>query len=389
MILGVSQYQVPLIESARDMGLETYGVSIRGDYPGIPLVDVFLEVDITDSGAVLDMAKRYQIDGVVSASTDLSIPTIGKVVDSFGLRGISFATALKPTNKIQMKKAFIDHGEPTAEFQAVDNYETAVEAARKIGYPNMVKAIDAMGSKGITKVCHDGDLRSAWERAREASQVDEIIVEQFLEGLEFGAQALIADGQLRYIIPHNDQVSPPPYCSPIGHSFPMALDEDFTQQLEDCVARGLEALEITNSHANIDCILTGSGVKILEIGARVGATCLPESVGIFTGMNVFKQIIDLALGVEPDCRVTRSQPNAALYLMSPRRGTLDGYKIPDWVSKDPDVCRLTMYAKPGQEVRKFESGIDRIGEVLVMGNSAEEAEDRAKRIAEGIVFSIK
>ena len=67
MILGVSQYQVPLIETARDLGLKTYGVSIRGDYPGIPLVDVFLEADITDPDVVLDLAKKYHVDGVVSA----------------------------------------------------------------------------------------------------------------------------------------------------------------------------------------------------------------------------------------------------------------------------------------------------------------------------------
>ena len=233
MILGVSQYQVPLIETARDLGLKTYGVSIRGDYPGIPLVDVFLEADITDPDVVLDLAKKYHIDGVVSASTDLAIPSIGKVVDALGLHGISFETAQKTTNKIKMKKAFLKHRVPTAAFQIVSDNETAHKAAREIGYPVMVKAVDQMVSKGITKVCHEEELRSALDRAREASEVDEVIVEEFLEGLEFGAQALIADGRLRYVIPHNDQVSAPPYCSPIGHSFPMDLEEGLAVQLED------------------------------------------------------------------------------------------------------------------------------------------------------------
>ena len=388
MILGVSQYQVPLIETARDLGLETYGVSIRGDYPGIPLVDVFLEADITDPDVVLDLAKKYHIDGVVSASTDLAIPSIGKVVDALGLHGISFETAQKTINKIKMKKAFLKYDVPTAAFQIASDYETAYNAAKEIAYPVMIKAVDQMGSKGITKVCHEEELRSALDRAWEASEVDEVIVEEFLEGLEFGAQALIADGRLRYVIPHNDQVSAPPYCSPIGHSFPMDLEEDLAVQLEVAVARGLEALGITHSHANIDCILTSTGVKILEIAARVGATCLPESVSILTGMNVFKQVIELALGLEPDCNITMSQPNAALYIMSHRSGTLDGYFIPDWIRQHPDISRLTMYAKPGQKVRQFRSGPDRIGEVIVKGNSAQDAEKKAKQIADSIVLNM-
>ena len=37
MILGAGIYQVPLIKKAKEMGLETLVVSIKGNYPGIAL----------------------------------------------------------------------------------------------------------------------------------------------------------------------------------------------------------------------------------------------------------------------------------------------------------------------------------------------------------------
>ena len=48
MILGAGIYQVPLIKKAKEMGLETLVVSIKGNYPGIALADSFYEIDKRD-----------------------------------------------------------------------------------------------------------------------------------------------------------------------------------------------------------------------------------------------------------------------------------------------------------------------------------------------------
>ena len=69
------------------MGLETVVLSYAGNYPGIPLADIYLEIDTTNTVQVLEAARRYNISGIVTAGTDVSVPTIGVVVDSLGLRG--------------------------------------------------------------------------------------------------------------------------------------------------------------------------------------------------------------------------------------------------------------------------------------------------------------
>ena len=45
MILGAGIYQVPLIRTARRMGLYTIVVSIPGDYPGFALADKIYELN--------------------------------------------------------------------------------------------------------------------------------------------------------------------------------------------------------------------------------------------------------------------------------------------------------------------------------------------------------
>ena len=389
MVLGAAQYQVPLIQAVKDLGHLAYVASIKGNYPGIELADVFVEVDITDVEAAVLKAKDYKIEAVCTSSTDLSIPALGAIGEELNLPSIHNEQAYLGTNKIKMKHAFLRHGVPTAIFEIASTYEQAKAAANKIGFPVMVKVIDGMGGSGITKVCKEAELEGAWKRAIKSSKENEVIIEEFLEGLEFGAQAMTAFGKMQYVIPHNDTVSQPPYCSPLGHSYPANIPDSLQNEITSIVEEGMIALGLTHSHGNIDLILTNSGIKVIEIGPRVGATCLPELTSIHTGMNVYEQIVKLALNEKPDCNIDDSRAAASLFITVNKEGILKGYKIPEEIKNAPDIFRLTIYAKAGDKVRPFKIGRDRIGEVIVIADTWRKAEKRAEEVVKSIEFEIQ
>ena len=58
MILGAGIYQVPLIRTARRMGLYTIVVSIPGDYPGFALADKIYELNTRDRSDSCGGGKR-------------------------------------------------------------------------------------------------------------------------------------------------------------------------------------------------------------------------------------------------------------------------------------------------------------------------------------------
>ena len=58
MILGAGIYQVPLIETAKKMGLYTIVVSIPGNYPGFALADKVYYENTVDEDKVLEIAKN-------------------------------------------------------------------------------------------------------------------------------------------------------------------------------------------------------------------------------------------------------------------------------------------------------------------------------------------
>ena len=66
---------------------------------------------------------------------------------------------------------------------------------------------------------------------------------------------------------------------------------------------------------------------------------------------------------------------------SPRDGVVQDVRVPETVLSHPNLHRLSIYVKPGDSVRRFQVGPDRIGDVIVTGSSAAEAERLAATLA--------
>ena len=71
MILGAGIYQVPLIKTAKKLGLYTIVVSIPGNYPGFELADKVYYENTVDDEKILEIAKEEQITGENIDWTDL------------------------------------------------------------------------------------------------------------------------------------------------------------------------------------------------------------------------------------------------------------------------------------------------------------------------------
>ncbi len=117
---------------------------------------------------------------------------------------------------------------------------------------------------------------------------------------------------------------------PIAHAFPSSLDHEQLEKTSIAVRKCVESLGITHGPANIDLIIDKNGeARIIEVGARIGATCLPELVFYHTGIDWTKAAVQIAAGQQPDFgKVHLHQPCAAFILESPDDGILGCYSFP-------------------------------------------------------------
>jgi cyanophycin synthetase len=97
------------------------------------------------------------------------------------------------SDKEETNRLLGDLGLPVPRQRLVRNEKEAVRAAEKLGYPVVLKPLDANHGRGVTTDVRDeGQVKIAFEKAREHSR--SVIVETFLEGLDH--RMLVIGGEL-------------------------------------------------------------------------------------------------------------------------------------------------------------------------------------------------
>ena len=108
---------------------------------------------------------------------------------------------------------------------------------------------------------------------------------------------------------------------------------------------------IKNGPSNIDLIFDkNEHPKIIEVGARIGATCLPELVLHHTGIDFTKAAIEIACGKKPELNKKKSQPCSAFILDSKLDGIMKSYKVLEKFKNHPDILEWEVTSKPGDKV---------------------------------------
>lgn len=389
MILGAGIYQVPLIKTAKKLGIQSIAVSIPVNYPGFELADKVYYENTTDCDKILEIAREEQIDGVVTAGTDVAVITIGKVCDELNLCGLSFDAAQIATNKLLMKSKYEEHGVRTAKFRRIpldaDDVESRVSG---LSFPLIFKSVDSSGSRGIVKVDSRAGFDAAIENVKENTKSDYYIVEEFIEGEEFGAQAFVYKGEVSFILPHGDYVFKGDTGVPIGHFAPYDLDASVIEDAREQLTAAIHAMGLNNCAINADFILKDKKTYVLEIGGRSGATCLAELVSIYYGFDYYEKILRCALGedITFDCD-SHAVPNASMLLMSDKDGVIRAQtnKNPD----NPDIYDVQFDHKPGDSVHKFHIGPHRIGHVITKGSSLKQAVDTLHAALKNIEITVE
>lgn len=374
MVLGAGIYQVPLIKKAKSMGLYTIVTSIPGNYPGFKYADEVLYVDTTDKESILKSCREKSVDGIALCGTDVAVPSLGYCCEKLKLSGPSYRSAVLTQNKSKMKRAFLKAGVRTAETRFVEiNNSYPFEICNEIGFPVIFKCIDSSGSRGITKCFSFSEINYAYQQVKENTKAKEYIIEKYLNGFEFGAQSFVYNKKIKFVLPHGDYVFQGDTGVPIGHYAPFEVDEAILKDAESQLEKAIRALALNNCAINVDFIFSDGKVYVIEIGARAGGTCLPELVSLYYGFDYYEKIIQAALGEEPDFTPENKirQPNAELLFISDKNGIINSI-LPNPINDDR-IIEITFDYSVGDVVRKFRKGPDRIGQVIAIGKTVEEA----------------
>lgn len=386
LVQGAGRSNLGIVNTAKQFGVKTVITGMGGDYPCTPLADINCFADISDPEAVLKVAQEQKVDGAIICCSDTGLRAVGRCNDVLHLTGITEEAAIVSSNKFLMKERLLANDVRTAVFFRVSTEEDLRQAVDKIGFPVIIKATDLQGSRGISIVRSDENLLSSFCEVMSLTKQSYCIVEEFIEGKEYGAQAFVYNNEVLFVLPHGDETIMCKTAVPVGHYMPYEMDAALYEDTCKQVKNAIKALELNNCAVNVDLIEKDGKAYIIELTGRVGANCLPEMVGNFFGINYYEMILRAALGVSPlSVFEKRKAPRATLARMIqfPRSGKIRELVIP------PDIdAEIHMFVSLGDIIRKFTNSNDAIGEIIVSGNTLEICEEKMQKAMETIKISV-
>ena len=209
-----------------------------------------------------------------------------------GLAGLSYEAAQIAVDKMLMKTKYEEYGVRTARFRKVLFSDPDIKKTIEgLEFPLIFKSVDSSGSRGITRVDSYDKFDSAMNYVKENTRKDYFLIEEFIEGEEFGAQAFVYNGEVQFILPHGDYVFHGDTGVPIGHFAPYNLNEDVIEDAKEQLRGAVKAMQLDNCAINADFILKDNKTYVLELGGRCGATCLAELTSIYYGFDYYEKIL--------------------------------------------------------------------------------------------------
>jgi formate-dependent phosphoribosylglycinamide formyltransferase (GAR transformylase) len=103
LILGASKYYVRSIQSVKNAGYHVIVADRNPKAEAFAVADEHAVCDTIDKEGILEVARRFAIDGIVSVN-DFGVPTAAYVASRLGLPGISENAAFLSTDKEAMRK---------------------------------------------------------------------------------------------------------------------------------------------------------------------------------------------------------------------------------------------------------------------------------------------
>ena len=379
MILGASILQLPAIKKAKEMGLEVVVVDMNPDAVGFQTEGIEKEIISTiDIPEIVKAAKRHAIDGIMTLATDMPMRAVAAVAKEMNLIGISADTAVKATNKAEMRKALKKAGVPIPVFYKVSTKEEYLEAVGKIkeaGYRCIIKPADNSGSRGIDllKDYDSETVEKAYNYSKESSRSGDLMVEEYMEGSEVSVETLSVNGVCHVIQITDKLTTDAPYFVEMGHTQPSMFAEDIKMRISEVAKAGIKALGINHGPSHTEIKLTSTGPKIVEIGARLGGGCITTHlVPLSTGVNMVEANIRIALGETPDlCK--KYDKGAAIRFLQPLPGIFKSVEGVDEARGISGVIEVGFMKKIGEVIPELSNGLDRVGYVITQGNTREEA----------------
>lgn len=394
MLLGGLRYLLPVIEAAHRLGIYVITCDYLPDNIAHKYSDEYHNVSIVDKEAVLELARKLQIDGIMSFAVDPGVVTAAYVQEQMELPGNPYESVCILQNKDRFRNFLTQHGFNVPKAKGFASMEDALAEKYWFPWPVIVKPTDSAGSKGVTRVDRLEDLEPALKVAFDHSISGRVIVEEFIEkqGCSSDTDCFSVDGQLKFVsfsAQRFDEDAPNPY-TPSAYSWPSTFTPAQEEELTLEIQRLLTLLGMRTSIYNIETRVGTNGKPyIMEVSPRGGGNRLAEMLRYATGVDLITNAVRAAVGEEVVGVEQKPYKGAwaEVVLHSDKGGKFQELSV-DASAVNAEVVETDLWVQPGDQVHAFKGANDAIGTLVLNFVSEAELVSALKNVADWVRIKV-
>ncbi|QDQ15003.1 ATP-grasp domain-containing protein [Streptomyces spectabilis] len=271
-------------------------------------VDSFEDLSQVERAAY-ELARGGPFDHVVAA-TEKSVVPAGLIRSLLGLRGPTFDQSLWAAHKHAMKTRLRSEGLPVADFEQTTTVDAIPGAARRIGWPVLVKPVFGSGAKCTYRL----DSQRDFDARRDAGGFDNLTarrvpiqVERLVRFLrEYHCDGVVRDG--RVVVSAVSRYATPPLETPSLYNSSRFTDPEspFAEEIVALHARVVEALRLSDGVTHMEVFETAGGPVIGEVAIRPGGLGISRMWWHAHGIDLWEEFVRASLA-EPSAPALRPQ----------------------------------------------------------------------------------
>lgn len=393
LVLGAGPAQLGLLAAARARELHVIALDREPSAPGFRYADRRAIVSTEDESGIERLAAAERIDGLIAPGIDWPVAIAARVAERLALpHPISPETATLSTSKLRQRERFAEAGVPQPAYEICSGAREAAEAAGRIGFPCVVKAPDRQGQRGLTLVGSPDEVEDAVRIALDASRSATLLVEELVPGRELTVNAFSIGGHF-HPLTVTDRLTAglPAFGVALTHVWPSELEPAQIGAAIEAASAAARAVGIENGPSYTQVLVGPDGPRVGELAARLGGGHDAELCRVALGVDLNGAALSAALGedvppaaVSPVAKVGGA---CVRFLVAPVGELREVTGVEEAFALE-GIRGIRIYRRPGHRFGELRRGADRAGAVLAVGDSRQEALERADRADATVNFEV-
>jgi len=364
VVVAAGLRQLPVIRAAAERaGIEMVVAGVPGDVPG--------------SAALVEAARDTGAAGIMPLSGSSAL-VAAEACAQLSLPGHAPDAVRNCLDKSELRRILAQHGIPQPQFRLVESAEDTEAAARQLGTPVVVRCAWKHGARRFD-FAEDASL--GFGKARKASVIGPVLVEQCVDGPRFVLDGVVRDGAF-LLLGTIEEIPAAAWCHSCAAVVPARWYAHRTPPLELATA-ALRALALHDGAAHVEFAWNGDGFVLLRVAPYPAFLRLPvDLIALGGGPDTVAACLQVATGA-PLPEPAAGEIGAAVAWIQCGSGVVQGISGQDKAVAVPGVREVCVEVQCGEVLGHLSSRRmrDRVGYAIATGATADEALAQALRAA--------